>query len=100
MLILASVHVHTQYEDSGSSCYACIHHVHHDGHLTSSTLSLAHCVLCHFLAFNYLQAAEFVAVFFTALLVTDLCFKAGRLYHARQRALVPRGPPAAAHPFA
>ena len=99
MLIMASVHVHTPYEETAVSCYDCVHHVHHDGHLSSSTLSLDHCVLCHFLAFNYLQAAPFVAVFLTALFAFDLCYAPDKLHHTQLRILAPRGPPAALHLF-
>ena len=73
MLVMASVHVHTAYEETAVSCPDCVHHVHHDGHLSSTMLSIDHCVLCHFLAFNYLQAAQFVAVFLTALPAFGLC---------------------------
>ena len=94
MLVMASVHVHTAYEETAVSCPDCVHHVHHDGHLSSTMLSIDHCVLCHFLAFNYLQAAQFVAVFLTALPAFGLCYAPNKLHSMQQRILVPRGPPA------
>lgn len=100
MLMIASVHVHTQYEDLSLSCTDCVHHVHHDGHIAASTLSLDHCVLCHFLAFHYLEATPFVATFFAAMLITSLCFMGHRLFNTQQRVRVPRGPPEALFLFA
>ena len=38
MLVMASVHVHTAYEETAVSCPVCVHHVHHDGHFGPSTI--------------------------------------------------------------
>jgi hypothetical protein len=68
MLLLASTHTHHA-EEVNTSCYACIHHLPHDGHISTSPFSIDHCVLCHFLALPYIAAATISVTY----LVTVLC---------------------------
>lgn len=72
MLMLASVHVHKASADASASCYACLHHIHHDGHLSSKTLSIDSCLLCHFLTTPYVTATV-VAIVFAATIIIKAC---------------------------
>ena len=63
VLIMSSVHIHQPSANSSVECYACLHHIHHDGHLTSASYSIDNCLLCHFLSLPYVAAAM-VAVLF------------------------------------
>lgn len=56
MLMLASLHVHKQQADVSAECYSCLHHLHHSGHLQTTTFHGDNCVLCHFLSLPYLAA--------------------------------------------
>lgn len=53
MLLLSSVHVHQPAPTFDEDCYACAHHVRHDGHLTSVDSQWSSCVLCHFVSLPY-----------------------------------------------
>ena len=57
MLVLSSVHVNLQESaPTEAQCYACEHHIHHDGHIATAQ-HLQKCVLCQFLSLPYLAAA-------------------------------------------
>lgn len=68
MLLLASVHVHQPSESTTIDCYACQHHIHHDGHLSTTTFSIDNCLLCHFLTTPFVAAAA-VAIVLSAYIV-------------------------------
>lgn len=94
MLLLASLHTH-KYEQgqTTTACYACLHHIHHNGHLASNTFSLDHCVLCTFLALPYIAGAT-LAVLAVSGFVFSLGYKASyTLCLRKQRAYSLRGPP-------
>lgn len=72
MLLLASVHVHQQSSATAPiDCYACLHHIHHDGHLSSTGLTIDSCLLCHFLTTPYM-AATVIAFLFSATVVNKV----------------------------
>lgn len=56
MLLLSSAHLHLQETAAPTTeCYACEHHLHHDGHI-STAQHLQKCVLCQFLTLPFLTA--------------------------------------------
>lgn len=56
MLMLASVHVHQQVESVPADCYECLHNLHHSAHLSSASITIDNCPLCHFLTTPYVVA--------------------------------------------
>ena len=55
MLLLASLHRHeSPVTVQDTSCYDCVHHVHHNGHLSANPQHAYSCVLCSFLTLPYL----------------------------------------------
>lgn len=62
MLLLASVHHHdlaVVVEDT--TCYACQHHLHHNGHLTAEAQHISTCMLCQFLSLPFLTPSAVAA---------------------------------------
>lgn len=93
VLLLASVHVHQAPEQIDVDCYACQHHIHHDGHIASSQISLDDCLLCHFLTTPYVPATVVLLAFTAAFIV-----RANRLFYrnimpVRHGAISLRAPP-------
>lgn len=66
MLLLASLHVHQPSASASADCYACLHHIHHDGHIASTSLTIDSCLLCHFLTTPYVAATVVAVVFAVA----------------------------------
>ncbi len=63
VLMLASVHVHRQAESVSAYCYECLHHLHHSAHLSSASITIDNCLLCHFLSTPYIAPTTvFMAV--------------------------------------
>jgi hypothetical protein len=61
MLLLSSLHHHHQVPmDTETACYACLHHIHHDGHVSNTANQVDNCVLCHFHSLPYLSGASVV----------------------------------------
>ncbi|MDD6517481.1 MAG: hypothetical protein PUF63_06120 [Prevotella sp.] len=61
MLLLASLHHHDlSVRAQETTCYACQHHVHHNGHLVANPQHTCSCVLCHFLTLPYLPSSAVV----------------------------------------
>lgn len=56
MLLAASVHRHEQRVSYETACYACVHHIPHDGHLSANSAAGMTCVLCHFLSLPFVAA--------------------------------------------
>lgn len=56
MLMLASVHVHQQEDSVSADCYECLHHLQHSAHLSSASITIDNCPLCHFLTTPYVAA--------------------------------------------
>ena len=97
-----------------TACSACLHHIHHNGHLSSNTFTIDHCVLCTFLHNGHLSsntftidhcvlctflALPFVAgTLLTVLTVCGFAFSLGykasyTLCLRKQRVCALRGPP-------
>lgn len=93
MLLFASLHTHGGEQQWAGECYACLHHVHHNGHLTSNTFVFGHCVLCTFLALPFVAGATLAV-----LAVSGMFFAPGykatfTLCLRKQRAYSLRAPP-------
>ncbi|MFC2759324.1 MAG: hypothetical protein ACFN41_04630 [Hallella multisaccharivorax] len=94
MLLFASLHTHKQEQGmTTTECYACLHHIHHNSHLTSNTFSIDHCVLCTFLALPYVAGIT-LAIFAVSGLAFSLGYKSSyTLCLRKQRAYSLRAPP-------
>lgn len=53
MLLLSSVHVHRPAVSTVTECYACVHHIRHDAHLTNINTQWKTCVLCQFISLPF-----------------------------------------------
>lgn len=60
MVLMSSLHHHESNGTAEVSCYECLHHIHHAGHLTAGQESIDHCVLCQFLSLSFFAAVAFV----------------------------------------
>ena len=56
MLLLTSVHVHRAMPQITTECTACLHHIHHNGHINSIDNQVDNCLLCQFLSLPFLGA--------------------------------------------
>ena len=54
MLIAVSLHCHHDDAMAEDACVECVHHVPHDGHLSSQSLSVDECLLCQLGVIPYL----------------------------------------------
>lgn len=94
MLLFASLHTHQQEQRlMTTECSACLHHIHHNGHLSSNTFTIDHCVLCTFLALPFVAGTQL-----TVLTVCGFAFSLGykasyTLCLRKQRVCALRGPP-------
>lgn len=68
MLIAVTFHHHSGAEEASTvSCYDCVHHIHHDGHLTAQQSFTHECVLCQLHSLPYvipsiIHIASFIAI--------------------------------------
>ncbi len=94
MLLFASFHTHRcERRLIATECSACLHHIHHNGHLSSNTFTIDHCVLCTFLALPYV-AGTVLAVLAVSGFAVSLGYKASyTLCLRKQRVCSLRGPP-------
>ena len=94
MLLFASFHTHRcERRLIATECSACLHHIHHNGHLSSNTFTIDHCVLCTFLALPYV-AGTVLAVLAVSGFAVSLGYKASyTLCMKEQRVCSLRGPP-------
>ena len=94
MLLFASLHTHQQEQRlMTTECSACLHHIHHNGHLSSNTFTIDHCVLCTFLALPFVAGTQL-----TVLTVCGFAFSLGykasyTLCLRKQMVCALRGPP-------
>jgi len=99
MLFLASLHRHIPVEPgTEDTCYACLHHIHHNAHLNTLAHHTGDCVLCHFLSLPFLATATLAIAtpyytFFTATTVP-----ASTLSSFRHGVPTLRGPPSSLTP--
>ena len=69
LLLAVSFHHHSEAEGASvvATCQDCIHHIHHDGHLTAQTSFSHDCVLCQlqslpYVTPNIIRIAVFMAI--------------------------------------
>ena len=63
MVVLSSLHAHTQEQVAQEDCKECVaHHCH--GHFVELTTTMHACVLCQFQTFSFVAAALFAVVLF------------------------------------
>ncbi len=62
MLFLSFFHVHGSVREAEGSCYQCVHHQPHNGHLTTAELPIHDCLLCQFVSTPYLAVATLVLI--------------------------------------
>jgi len=59
LVVCSALHVHPEEAHAATTCEACLHHVHHAGHLSAA--SHAHeCLLCQFLTLSFLPCAAII----------------------------------------
>ncbi len=73
MLVLSSLHIHSDVHPEESKCNECVHHLPHAGHIGSQTFCSFDCVLCQFLNLPFLTAATIVFSVFQILSVVSFC---------------------------
>ncbi len=92
MMLATTFHHHSEAEGADASyyCYDCAHHIHHDGHFTSSHAFAYDCVLCHLHSLPYVvpvivKIAVFAAVIHAALVLSCPVVKTreGRIHLSR-----------------
>ncbi|WP_262288390.1 hypothetical protein [Hallella absiana] len=94
MLFLASLHRHIPVEQSQAGvCYACLHHIHHDAHLTTMAHHAGDCVLCHFLSLPFLATAALAIATPYYIILTATTATVSRLSSYRHGVPTLRGPP-------
>ena len=61
MMALTMLHTH---ENAGGAyfCEDCVMHVHHNGHFSSTSLSIDNCLVCQFLSLSYTQATLYLLI--------------------------------------
>ena len=68
MLLAITFHHHSGAEETAASyCYDCAHHIHHDGHFTTTNTFTSNCVLCQlqslpYVTPNIIRIATFIAI--------------------------------------
>lgn len=62
MLMLSSLHTHSNAGANDEVCDECVHH-HCSGHLTQGGISMHHCVLCQFLSITFFTVAIATIIF-------------------------------------
>lgn len=66
MLLMVSLHTHAGSSLAEETCVECLHHVHHPGHLSSTSAQIGHCVLCQLATVPFCAAATLVLSIFVA----------------------------------
>ena len=69
LLTVVTFHHHSEAgnENVVASCYDCIHHIHHDGHFTTTNTFTSNCALCQlqslpYVTPNIIRIATFIAI--------------------------------------
>jgi hypothetical protein len=96
LLLLASVHRHAPVSPSTpeTTCYACAHHVHHDGHISLPIHSAGSCVLCQFLALTFLSPSAVAEAIVALSVIGVLPLLGSHLLTMERGSVTLRGPPA------
>lgn len=64
MLLMVSLHTHADSSVAEDTCVECLHHVHHQGHLSSAGAHIEQCVLCQLATVPFCAAATLVLSIF------------------------------------
>ena len=93
MLLLASAHRHEPQASHDVTCYACLHHLPHSGHLSANSATGLSCVLCHFLSLSYVAAIVLAAIVFLGTSLPLAVRQAPAGTSASHASITLRGPP-------
>ena len=93
MVILAPFHHHDGHDHAGISCEECAHHHPHPGHVSDES-DTDECLICQFLAQQYIPSADLVADLFASDCDTFAGCPAGGLILRSTRLFSSRAPPA------
>lgn len=91
-VFLAPFHHHDEHDHTGFSCEECAHNLPHPGHLSDEPDS-DDCLICQFLALQYVPAADLVADLFTTDCDAFVSFPAEGLILRSTHHFSPRAPP-------
>ena len=89
----SSLHRHPVSDAAEVACAQCVHHLPHNGHLSSYDGSLSDCVLCHFIGLPFVVSLA-LAILPSARLISTLYSSLRRPFiSAHLRLSSPRAPP-------
>ncbi len=92
MVFLAPFHHHDEHDHGGISCEECAHHQPHPGHVSDES-DTDECLICQFLAQQYIPSADLVADLFASECGTFAGCPAGGLILRSTRQFSSRAPP-------
>lgn len=93
MLLMVSLHTHSYGSVAEETCAECLHHVHHQGHFSSSASQIDHCVLCQLATVSFCAAATLSLCLFTSLFILRRYECLAAVVSIRQRVYAGRAPP-------
>ncbi|WP_036928435.1 hypothetical protein [Prevotella sp. MA2016] len=93
MVLISSLHVHSNTTLFGDECNECIQH-HCHGHIAQQTMSVHECVLCQFLTLPMLVAAFVAIVLFDKTCKTQIAHHQSIVYIGVCGITTLRAPPA------
>lgn len=93
MLLMESFHSHPADSVSAETCAECLHHIPHQGHLSSSATFAGPCLLCHMATVPFCPEAELSLGIFISFFILRFHENHARATRARQRVYSGRAPP-------